>query len=342
MTLEEQIDDIRDRLRNGEFTDEEAVSGGIVKRLLHALDWDIFDVQVVVSQYRVDTGRVDFALCHPRLAPRIFIEVKRIGLIDTNAENQLLRYAFNAGVPVLILTDGREWQFVYTPGAGPFNERIVCTIDLENMDSENCAESFRKYLRYESVCSGEARQAIEATYRNVERQRQMEEILPEAWNVLVQEASEPLVGVVAEKVTEQCGDVPTTDQVLNFLRSLESTQTRERSSPQTQGGPSDGSVGTPSASGRKPPTRLEVTMNGETIAERKGTDTYVKVLEKLGLAHVCNLGDDWVTTSEPSQKHRKVGKYYIKTHGSTDNLKRRLEEIASRLGVQLAVKIIPK
>ena len=83
----------------------------------------------------------------------------------------------------------------------------MCTINLEKMDSQKCAELFRKYLRYESVCSGEARQAIEAAYHNVEKQRQMKEILPKAWNELVQEARESLINIGVTQLTEAYKEV---------------------------------------------------------------------------------------------------------------------------------------
>ena len=314
MALEEHIDDIRKGLKDGTFKDENDVCEFIVKRLLQALDWNIYDRGVVIREYPVkseeNSGRADFALFHPPSAPSIFpkilIEVKRVGRIDTSAEDQLLRYAFNKGVSVLILTDGREWHFVYTPGAGPFNERIVCTIDLEKMDSEKCAELFRKYLRYESVCKGKARQAIEAAYHNVEKHRQMKEILPKAWNELVQQARESLINIVTEKVKELCGDEPAAHQVLDFLKSLESRQASGSTITQTQRAPSNGSGVTASGSGRKPPTRLVVTMNGETVAERNGTDTYFKILERLGVDCVYKLGVKWIGTSALTERIEKL------------------------------------
>ena len=42
MTLKEHINDIRDNLEQGLFTNEAAVSNGIVRRLLDALDWPIY------------------------------------------------------------------------------------------------------------------------------------------------------------------------------------------------------------------------------------------------------------------------------------------------------------
>jgi hypothetical protein len=53
--------------------------------------------------------RVDFTLC-PAKKPIAFIEVKQIGPGD-GTERQLLEYAFPAGIPLTILTDGHEWSF---------------------------------------------------------------------------------------------------------------------------------------------------------------------------------------------------------------------------------------
>ncbi len=342
MTLEEHIDEIRKGLKDGTFRDENDVCEFIVKRLFQALDWNIYNRQVFIREYPVNSGRVDFALFHPPSAPKILVEVKRVGKINAGAEEQLFSYAYHNGVPVLILTDGKEWHFFYGPGEGSYDERRVRIINLEEMDNGESAELLHRYLKYESVCTGEAREAIVTDHLAVVRQQRIANALPKAWTALVEEADELLRDVVAEKVKELCGDEPAAHQVLDFLKSLESRQASGSTITQTQRAPSSGSGVTASGSGRLQLTRLEVTMNGETIAERNGTDTFVKVLERLGLDHVYNLGVSWVTISQPSQKHRIVGKYYIITLGSTKTLKRRLEKAASGLEVQLTVKTVSK
>ena len=110
MTLKKHIDDIREGLQKGLFLNEAAVSDSIVRRLLDALDWPIYNPQLVFPQYPVEGGKVDFALCHPLLEPCVFIEVKHVGNIE-GAEEQLFRYAFRRGVPIAILTDGQKWRF---------------------------------------------------------------------------------------------------------------------------------------------------------------------------------------------------------------------------------------
>lgn len=77
--LKEHINDIRERIRAGLFTNEAAVSQGVVRRILDALSWPIYDTQVVFPEYPLERRRVDFALCHPPGKPLVFIEVKPVG-----------------------------------------------------------------------------------------------------------------------------------------------------------------------------------------------------------------------------------------------------------------------
>ncbi len=87
--------------------------------------------------------------------------------------------------------------------------------------------------------------------------------------------------------------------------------------------------------------------NGEKIAETRGIDTFVKVIEKIGVGKVKALGitavqrrrlpliadyEDAIHTQRPS------GRYYIASGNSTLQKKRWLDEIASRL--QLKIQVI--
>jgi predicted type IV restriction endonuclease len=50
--------------------------------------------------------------------------VKQVGQSD-RAERQLFEYAFHDGVPMAILTDGREWNFFLPGEQGDYGERRV-------------------------------------------------------------------------------------------------------------------------------------------------------------------------------------------------------------------------
>ena len=100
---------------------------------------------------------------------------------------------------------------------------------------------------------------------------------------------------------------------------------------------------------KKTPTRLVVTMpNSEKIAHSNASNTFVEVIQKLGIPKVENLNkmhnnSPLISTADnPTYTTRKLGKYFIITHSSTQRKKRFLEEIASDLGVNLKVEIVQK
>ena len=118
-------------------------------------------------------------------------------------------------------------------------------------------------------------------------------------------------------------------------------------SPQTK---TDSSIHLPDdLPSKKTLTRLVVTMpNGTEIAHSNASDTFVEVIQKLGIPEVENLnktcnGVPLISTSDnPTYTQRKLGKYYIITHSQTQTKKRLLEEIASDLGITLKVEIVQK
>jgi predicted type IV restriction endonuclease len=73
MNLKDHILDVQQGIRTGRFLNEASVSQGIVLRLLQALGWPTYDTQIVSPEYTVSGTRVDYALCHPRSKPIVFI-----------------------------------------------------------------------------------------------------------------------------------------------------------------------------------------------------------------------------------------------------------------------------
>ena len=214
--VKQNVEDIREGLRAGRFQNEAAVSQGIVLRLLGALGWPTYDTQVVCPEYALEGRRVDFALCHPAAKPQVFIEVKQVGQGD-GGERQLFEYAFHKGVPLAILTDGREWNFFLPAEAGDYGERRVYKLDLIERDAQESVRRFERYLKYDSVCSGIALTSAREDYKDVARARQIRDALPQAWLKLVEEEDELLLELLADRVESLCGYKPDPDTVASFL-----------------------------------------------------------------------------------------------------------------------------
>ena len=108
---------------------EEAARQTAVLPVLDALGWDCWDGNEVTPEFEVRGGRVDYCLQIPgrRL---VLIEVKRTGTDLTGHQEQLLRYAFDEGVPLAALTDGRVWWLYLSTAAGNWEQRRFFNIDF--------------------------------------------------------------------------------------------------------------------------------------------------------------------------------------------------------------------
>ncbi|MGH2536131.1 MAG: type I restriction endonuclease [Candidatus Promineifilaceae bacterium] len=178
--LADDIQAIRQQIEADSFKSEAAVCQGIVLRVLHALSWPTYETQVVIPEYPSQGRRIDFALCHPPGKAIVFIEVKRMGQGE-GAERQLFEYAFHLGVPLVILTDGQEWQFFLPAGQGSYSERRVYKLDIVEREVDESVSRFQRYLEYSAVVSGAAMRAAQEDYSNVARHRRIQETLPSAW-----------------------------------------------------------------------------------------------------------------------------------------------------------------
>jgi predicted type IV restriction endonuclease len=222
MSLENTLTDIVNRLRQGRFPNEQAISQGIVLRVLQELGWDTWDTTIVWPEFKTGEGRVDFALCHPPSKSADFIEVKQPGKADESVR-QALEYAFHTGVPFVVLTDGRTWSFYLPAEQGSYEDRRVHKLDLYERLPSEASEILHRCLKRSQVESGEALETARKEYRNRNRRSQAKAAIPEAWRELVQKGDEDLVDLVANAVESKIGVRPDNDEVAEFLAGLGKT-----------------------------------------------------------------------------------------------------------------------
>lgn len=219
MDLKRTIKDIASDLKEGRFTNEAAVSQGIVLRLLNALGWDTYDTEIVIPEYSVYGRRVDFALCHPNNKPVIFIEVKQVGHAE-GSEKQLFEYAFHQGVPLAVLTDGQEWHFFLPGEQGVYEERRVYKLDILERELDESYNRFIRYLDFLRIKNGSAIDSARSDYRDASKKREINETIPKAWEKLIAEKDEILLELIAEKVESLCGFKPDLDKIESFLNRV--------------------------------------------------------------------------------------------------------------------------
>lgn len=349
MELNNHIEEIRAQLKNGVFSDEESVRTHIVLRLLEPLKWPRFNPQIIHREYPIKKLKVDFALCFPEKKPIIYIEAKKVGNINESGEEQLFQYAFNKGVPIVLLTDGREWRFYNPRGEGDIRERLVFELDLLEDDETVCVTRLNRYLNYERIQNGKALESINDDY--------MYQQIQKAWDTLLIGADPSLIEIIADKTEKLSRHKPNQEQVLSFLNNLATKNDTSFINNKKNTGDTPGGTVEPSG------CYFLVTFadDNTTITDKTIIGCYAKAIDKLvsdcGLMQVIQADEDYLN-EKPSRKLRRIsinkedvdhpptykarkseaGNYYISTYSYTNQKKEYLKEIAILLGVRLEVK----
>jgi len=352
--LEDTIRGIRNRILTGELPNEASVSQGVVLPLLYQLGWDVFDTNVVSPEYGLEGRRVDFALCTRAKSPAAFIEVKLAGRED-GGDRQLFENAFHQGVPLAVLTNGREWHFFLPSGQGEYQERRVYKLDLIERDPGDCAQRFNRYLLFDRVRDGSARTAFEEDYRNNRQRLDSKRAIPDAWTRLLAEQDELLMELLSDKVEDLSGYKPEPDDVAEFLKARirtfaelpVSAPTAIRTTPTRQ----------PAANAAHG-VRLGFLWGGSFIAANSAKDAMIKVLQYLEdsspgflrrfAAHPRHGRSRRFVDQDPNRLYRnrpdlveacsfelKPG-WWVGTNYSKDQIRRIIELACQVAGVQVA------
>lgn len=215
------IERIRERLAQNAYINEAAISHGVVTPILNALGWDSADPEQLVPEFTTERGRVDFALFGLGHRPAVFVEVKAVGRA-VYGDRQLFEYAFHQGVPLCVLTDGREWSFYLPSGQGSYEDRRVYRLQLDDRQPEECERILTRYLARDRVRDQRAFEDAQRDYRDAAGQREAISILPRAWAELLATPEELLLDAVADKAEAMSGYKPDAAAVLSFLRTLKS------------------------------------------------------------------------------------------------------------------------
>lgn len=207
--MKNTLADIRKKLQERAYRNEEHVRLSLVARILQKLEWDIWDPGQVNTEFAPvpteDSTKVDFALFSVPREPSVFIEVKAVGKIDNlqQVETQLRDYNRNNTALFCVITDGAVWRLYYSQTGGEFSDKCFKILDFLEDDPEDVESALLTFLGKAEIESGQAKREAEGVLRLTQTQRTMEDCLPRARR-LAQEPPFPslpdaLVALVAEQ-----------------------------------------------------------------------------------------------------------------------------------------------
>ena len=310
---------IRDGISRNAYPNEAAVRNQIVQRILHELGWDVFDPDKVCNEYtlklKTTSRRIDLALCVKNRSPRCIVELKstdydlkEIGRSD--GDRQLFEYAFHAGAPLALLTNGVNWRFYSTFSAGTYAERLVRTLDIETEPPAEVAAALDRYLSYANTESGKA-----ADYARVDLDKRIDrhkarEAIPRAWAGLVEDGPDGrLAALLIDATSSLAESAPAKQDVADFLRHLKAEARPSSRVPK----------GTPASRQKNPPAAVE-----KTAEKTKTPAPPIVVAAGTGDVHYHLLGEERVA--------KNARDAYIAVF---ETLAKRDREFLSRLALKL-------
>ena len=143
---------------------EQATREMAVNPVIGALGWDTFNPEDVAREYSVRGGRVDYCL-RGQMSNLVLIEVKHSGTELGEHQEQLLRYAFDEGVPLAVLTDGLVWWLYLPMAGGSWEQRRFFRTNLREQHSGDAAAAIYRFLNREGLIGGEALEEAKREFR---------------------------------------------------------------------------------------------------------------------------------------------------------------------------------
>jgi predicted type IV restriction endonuclease len=361
--MKNTLEDIREKLIEGVYSNEEQIRFSLIGRILSELGWDIWNPKEVYTEFPVakteDNTKVDIALFLRANLPDVFIEIKGHTKIEQNLpgiEKQLRDYNRNNTATFTIITDGQQWRFYFSQTQGEFSDKCYRTIDLLKDDYQQIEDEFILLLSKEKIESGEAKNIAEKYLELSSKERAIKDSLSEA-NKLID--NNPLLNKV--QAIQQCvknrGYIVVEIEVLDFLKKNLNKDNSNHVLPKAPQAIIPNYVKPKSVLQPKQKSKdkiLKVTINGNVFQEQKVKDTLIKVIEFLGLERVkgeVNLGGKFPIVigrnelkNYESHKYSKSNSseaYYILTHSSTDAKRGQIAAIGQQLRERIKIEDVP-
>ena len=300
---------VRDGIARDAYPNETAVRSQLVQPILERLKWPVYDAAKVCHEYSLKfkntTRRVDLALCvSAGGSPRCIIELK--GPSQTEGDEQLFEYAFHAGAPIALLTNGKHWRFYHILTGGTYNERLVRTLDLRKHAPKEVAEALERYLSYPNTESGKASEyAKEDLSKRINRDK-AKGLIPAAWRALIEDDQDDrLVKLLIDKTSSLSVYAPVESDVVSFLEDLRPSHDSSlennvdiSSFPPPSPPPEGESDIHHRKTGAQGPIRYH--LKGIEYGTTDAIDAYVKIINELAIRN-----DDFLQRLEPELRGRK-------------------------------------
>ena len=335
-----EIERIRGYISSGRLTqfDEANTKATAIEPILRELGWDVADPDEVRREYSVGSRSVDYALfCDDTL--KVFIEAKRGGELLERHHDQLVRYAFDEGVEIAMLTNGTTWWFYLPLQEGSWEQTRIGEVEFQDQNATEITQRLGDLLSRENVSSENAIQNAE----NLQKRNKILEALPQAWEQLV---NNKIPNLLAAQAQELCGHKPSRNEVEQFLSAhLQHIQITPHPAldPPLEPNQSLGPSSSGSVTGKKP---VAFTFDGSRYEVTSWKEMFVRLCEIVHSAHRDRFEE--VLTLKAKTRPRPIFSrngdrlifpaqingtdIFVESHGSAEMIDKRAKDLIVNFG----------
>ncbi|MBI5829314.1 MAG: hypothetical protein HZB20_07180 [Chloroflexi bacterium] len=148
--------------------------------------------------------------------------MKAVGRLQgdiSSIELQLRDYNRNNTAVFSIMTDGQKWRFYYSQTGGEFSKKCFKALDVLEDEIEELESSFQTFLSKDELNNGNAKRNAETYLQLSQKQRAIEDVLPQARRIVLEPPYPSLPQAVIELVAG-AGLVVTEDEAAQFIRDF--------------------------------------------------------------------------------------------------------------------------
>ena len=208
MSLEEVLKRVIERRTSSSYFNEEQTKQSIITPILRELGWDVDDSDEVKMEYKVKPGnrkKIDYALFKAGRIPKVFIEAKRPGKANNKAVQQLFRYAADDRVPLLILTDGKSWEFYLGHVGNDQADQLFHQMELSLKEEiPEYIESLERYLRRGRIVPrNSAVNAALNVYQEEQERKKTRDAIPGVWRNMLETPNRKLCDLLMKEIKSE-------------------------------------------------------------------------------------------------------------------------------------------
>ncbi len=184
----------------------------IVKLLLQNLEWSDKEIY---PEY--ENSKFDFSLNYNG-KPLAYLVCKKYSLYGKKF-GDLTTCADTKQVPIIVLTDGREWNFLIKFTQNFSSYQAFHSFDLhKNHEITEIADIFTNYLSRSRIISGDAYRTAKEIVIQKQNSINSKKIIQKAWNSLLEKPDEILKDLLIETMEGKWEFKPENNLIESFLR----------------------------------------------------------------------------------------------------------------------------